>query len=107
MATQPETALKLQHGNAAQAVDLSEGVKRYEDAAQFWPQYQRGLAYLKLKRGPEAAANSRRYSTIAARMPCQLCICSRTLAARAAILDLDTSKARQAYRDFICALERC
>jgi eukaryotic-like serine/threonine-protein kinase len=94
-------ALKLQHGNAAQAVDLLEGVKRYEAAAQFWPQYQRGLAYLKLKRGPEAAAefqkilDHRGQDALSTLYPL-----AHLARARAAILDLDTSKARQAYRDF-------
>src|SRR5205085_174320 len=40
--------IELRRGNAQQAVDLLEGAKRYEAAAQFWPQYLRGQAYLKL-----------------------------------------------------------
>jgi serine/threonine protein kinase/tetratricopeptide (TPR) repeat protein len=48
-------AIQLQRGNAAQAIQFLEVAKRYETAGQFWPQYLRGKAYLKLNRGPEAA----------------------------------------------------
>ena len=94
-------ALKLQHGNAAQAVDLLEGVKRYEATAQFWPQYLRGLAYLNLKRGAEATAEFQKildHRGEALLSP--LYPLAHLGRARAAILDGDTSKARQAYRDF-------
>jgi eukaryotic-like serine/threonine-protein kinase len=48
-------ALELQRGTAALAVDQLQTTSRYEAAAEFWPQYLRGQAYLKLKRGAEAA----------------------------------------------------
>jgi hypothetical protein len=48
-------AIELRHGKAQQAVELLQGAKRYEAAGQFWPQYLRGLAYLKLGHGAEAA----------------------------------------------------
>ncbi|MGI8564946.1 MAG: hypothetical protein ACR2LZ_00540 [Pyrinomonadaceae bacterium] len=41
---------------AARAIAQLQTASRYEAAAEFWPQYLRGLAYLKLKRGAEAAA---------------------------------------------------
>ena len=43
-------AMELQRGNAAQAIELLQPASRYEAAAEFWPQYLRGLSYLKLKR---------------------------------------------------------
>ena len=49
-------AMELQRGNAAQAIEQLQPVSRYEAAAEFWPQYLRGLSYLKLRRGAEAAA---------------------------------------------------
>ena len=48
-------ALELDHGNAAQSVIELEGASRYEAAGEFWPQYVRGLANLKLSKGAEAA----------------------------------------------------
>jgi serine/threonine protein kinase len=49
-------AMELQRGNASQAIELLHPASRYEAAAEFWPQYLRGVSYLKLKRGAEAAA---------------------------------------------------
>src|SRR5262249_3450702 len=47
-------ALELQRGNAAAAIDRLESTTIYEAAAEFWPQYLRGQAFLKLQRGVEA-----------------------------------------------------
>ena len=49
-------ALELQHSSAAQAIELLQPATRYEAAAEFCPQYVRGLAYLKLSKAMEAAA---------------------------------------------------
>jgi hypothetical protein len=49
-------ALELQKGNAAQALQQLQTAARYEAAAEFWPQYLRGQAHLKLKQGTAAAA---------------------------------------------------
>ena len=48
-------AIDLQRGNAAGAIEQLQTASRYEAAAEFWPQYLRGQAYLKLKQGTEAA----------------------------------------------------
>ena len=48
-------ALSLQRGEAAQAIEQLRNTSRYEAAAEFWPQYLRGQAYLKLGQGTEAA----------------------------------------------------
>ena len=53
-------ALELQRGNAAQAIDELKPTSRYEEAAEFWPPYLRGQAYLKLGRRTEAAAEFRK-----------------------------------------------
>src|SRR5262249_33292179 len=49
-------AMELQGGNAKRAIEQLQPAARYEAAAEFWPQYLRGQAYLKLGRGAEAAA---------------------------------------------------
>ena len=53
-------ALELQRGSAEQAVDQLQSTSRYEAAAEFWPPYLRGQAYLKLKKSAEAAAEFQR-----------------------------------------------
>lgn len=52
-------ALELQRHNPTEAVQLLDSAGRYEAAAEFWAQYLRGLAYLTLKSGKEAAAEFR------------------------------------------------
>ena len=48
--------LELQRGNAAQTIDQLQSTLRYEPAAEFWPAYLSGQAYLKLKESTKAAA---------------------------------------------------
>jgi eukaryotic-like serine/threonine-protein kinase len=45
---------ELTKGNAAQAIQLLETTRRYEAYGEFWPQYLRGEAYLKLNNGGQA-----------------------------------------------------
>ena len=47
---------ELTKGNAAQAIQFLESTRRYEAFGDFWPQYLRGEAYLKLNSGGQAAA---------------------------------------------------
>lgn len=49
-------AVELQRNNPTEAIQLLEGPRRYEAAAEFWPQYVRGQAFLSLKSGNESAA---------------------------------------------------
>jgi tetratricopeptide (TPR) repeat protein len=49
-------AVELQRNNPTEAIQLLEGPRRYEAAAEFWPQYVRGQAFLSLKAGNESAA---------------------------------------------------
>jgi len=55
-----KAALEIRKGNAQVALDLLEPAKRYEPAGEFWPQTARGLAYLNLGKGAEAAAEYRK-----------------------------------------------
>lgn len=48
-------ALELER-NPTRAIDQLQTTTIYEAAAEFWPQYLRGQAYLKLKRGAESMA---------------------------------------------------
>jgi hypothetical protein len=50
-----QAALLLHNGRAKEAIEGLEIAERLEKAAEFFPQYLRGLAYLKLEKGREAA----------------------------------------------------
>jgi eukaryotic-like serine/threonine-protein kinase len=95
-------AVQLNRNNSAEAVQLLEAARRYEAAAEFWPQYLRGLAYLRLKSGNEASAefqkilDNRGQAALSALYPlAQLGL------ARAAALTGDLSKSHKAYQDFL------
>jgi len=94
-------ALELQRGNAAQAIEQLQITSRYEEAAEFWPQYLRGQAYLKLGRGSEAAAefqkilDNRGYGPLSPLYPL-----AHLGLARAAALILDTTQSRKSYENF-------
>ena len=95
-------AIQMNRNNAAEGIQLLESAKRYEAAAEFWPQYLRGLAYLKLKSGHEAAAefqkilDNRGHAPLSALYPL-----AHLGLARAAALAGDLSKSRKAYQDFL------
>jgi len=97
-------AMELQRGNAAQAIEQLQAATRYEAAAEFWPQYLRGQAYLKLKHGAEAAIefqkilDHRGYGPLSPLYPL-----AHLGLARAAALTGDTAKSRKAYEDFFAA----
>ena len=86
---------------AAQALEELQITSRYDAAAEFWPQYLRGTAYLKLKRGAEAAAefqkilDHRGYAPLSPLYPL-----GYLGLARAATLTGETAKSRKAYEDF-------
>ncbi len=88
-------------GSAAQAIEQLQPVSRYEAAAEFWPQYLRGLAYLNLKRGAEAAAEFQKILDHRGESPLSpLYPLAHLGLARAAALAGDTAKSRKAYEDF-------
>ena len=96
-------ALELQRGQPAKALELLAPVTRYEAAADFYPQYLRGLCYLRLGKGAEAAAefqkilNSRGQTDF---LVSTLYPLARLGLARAAIIRNDTAEARKLYEEF-------
>jgi hypothetical protein len=94
-------AIELRRGNPQQAVDLLEGTRRYEAVAQFWPQYLRGQAYLKLGLGAEAAAEFQKILDHRGQAPLSVLYPLAHLGlARAAAMNGEATRARQAYQDF-------
>jgi len=95
-------AIQLNSSNPSEAIQLLEPTRRYEAAAEFWPQYLRGLAYLKLKSGNDAATefqkilDNRGQAALSALYPL-----AHLGLARAAALTGDQSKSRKAYQDFL------
>lgn len=51
-----KAVLRLQNGKLDEAIEELESAGRFERAAEFYPQYLRGLAYLKLGKEKKAAA---------------------------------------------------
>jgi serine/threonine protein kinase/Flp pilus assembly protein TadD len=94
-------ALELQRHNPTEAIQLLEAARRYEAAAEFWPQYLRGLAYLGLKSGNEAAVEFQRIldhrgeATLSV-----LCPLAHLGLARAFALTGDREKSRKEYKHF-------
>jgi tetratricopeptide (TPR) repeat protein len=89
--------LSLQQGKAAQAIEQLQATTRYEAAAEFWPPYLRGQAYLQLKQNAEAATafqsilNHRGYAPLSPLYPlAQLGLARAT-------------QNRKAYEDFFAA----
>ena len=94
-------ALELRKGNAQAAIELLEAAKRYERAAEFWPQYVRGLAYLKLGKGAEAVAEYQKILDHRGEAPLSALYPLAHLGlARAAALQGDSAKAQKEYREF-------
>ena len=94
-------AIQLNRNDPAEAVQLLESAKRYEAAAEFWPQYLRGLANLKLKSGNEAAAEFQKILDNRGQAPLSALYPLAHLGlARATVLTGDLSKSRKAYQDF-------
>ena len=93
---------ELRRNNPAQTIDLFEGTKQYEAAAKFWPPYTRGQAYLKLRKGAEAAAEFQRILDHRGWDPISYLYSLAQLGlARAAALTGDTAKSRKEYEDFL------
>ena len=92
---------KLDRGNAAQAITELQAASRYEAAGEFFPQYVRGLANLKLSKGAEAAVefqkivSSRGYAVLSPLYPL-----AHLGLARATVMQGDGAKARKAFEDF-------
>jgi serine/threonine protein kinase/predicted Zn-dependent protease len=93
--------IELGRGNAAQALQLLEPARRYDVAGEFWPQYQRGQAYLKQGQGVQAAAEFQNIIDHRGWYPVSpLYPLAHIGLARALALNGDSSGARKEYQDF-------
>jgi len=92
--------LELQRGNASRALEQMQAASRYEAAAEFWPQFLRGQAYLQLKRSAEAAPEfqsilaHRGYAPLSPLYPL-----AHLGLARATALTGNTAQRRKAYEE--------
>lgn len=88
-------------GDPAHAVQLLEPALRYEIVGNFWPQYFRGQALLKLHKGVEAAAEFQKIIDHRGWGPrSSLYPLAYVGLAQAAVMSGDSAKARKAYEDF-------
>jgi tetratricopeptide (TPR) repeat protein len=93
---------ELQRRNATQAVQQLQAISPYEAAAQFWPQYLRGVSYLKLRRGAEAVGEFQKILDHRGEAPLSILYPLAYVGkARAAALSGDLTTSRKAYQDFI------
>jgi serine/threonine protein kinase/tetratricopeptide (TPR) repeat protein len=91
----------LHHGDPARAVQLLEPALRYEIVGNFWSQYFRGQALLKLHKGEEAAAEFQKIIDHRGWAPrSALYPLAYVGLAQAAVMNGDTARARKAYEDF-------
>jgi serine/threonine protein kinase/tetratricopeptide (TPR) repeat protein len=93
--------LELNRRNQAQVIQLLDAAKKYEVAGEFWPQYLRGQAYLKLGNGAQAATEFQTIIDHRGWYPVSpLYPLAELGLARAAVLSNDKVKARKYYEDF-------
>jgi serine/threonine protein kinase/tetratricopeptide (TPR) repeat protein len=94
--------LELNRGNGAAAITLLDPPRKYDVFGDFWPQYLRGLAYLKVNNGAQAQSE---FQTILAHRGWYPVSPLYPLAqlgyARAAAMRGDAAGARKAYQDFL------
>jgi len=94
-------ALDLTRQNPAGAIEKLQTVERYESAGEFWPEYLRGLAYLKMSKGAEAAAEFQKILDHRGRAPLSILYSlAYRGAAEAASIGGDKSTALKLYEDF-------
>jgi DNA-binding winged helix-turn-helix (wHTH) protein/tetratricopeptide (TPR) repeat protein len=104
-------AIELDHNNPAEAIKLLQGAASYElgtdyltaaAAAPLHPVYLRGVAYLRLRRGKEAAAEYQKFvDHWGAVRNFPLGALARLGLARAYAMQGDSAKAHIAYQDFL------
>ena len=94
-------AIALQRDRADEAIEFLNAALPYEGgSAAFWPNYLRGQAYLRLRRGTQAAAEFQKILDHRGWDPASPMYPLAYLGlARAALLDGDVTKARSAYQD--------
>jgi eukaryotic-like serine/threonine-protein kinase len=99
-----KAAIALQGGNATQAIAQLQTAARYEAAAEFWPQYLRGQAYLQLGRGVEAATEFQKILAHRGQAPLSALYPLAYLGlARAAALSSELAQSQKAREDFLAA----
>jgi len=98
---QVKAALELRKGNAQAALDLLESTRRFEPSDEFHPQTLRAMAYLKLGKGAEAAAEYRKIIDHRGEGPRSLVWPLAHLGlGRALAMQGDKAQARQSYEAF-------
>ena len=98
-----EAAVAVGQRDFARAIKVLEPVKPYDraPAAEFWPAYLRGVAYLGLKDGQSAGAQFQSILDRRGQAPTSpLYALAQLGAARAAVLTGDDDRARAAYQAF-------
>src|SRR5436305_2612233 len=94
-----QAALDLKEGRDASAIERLKPTVAYEAAADFWPQYLRGQAYLRLQMGAESAAEFRKILDHRGQaVESVLYPMARLGLARAIALQGDRAQARQSYQ---------
>jgi serine/threonine protein kinase/Flp pilus assembly protein TadD len=94
--------IEVNRNNPAQAIQLLEAPRRYEAAAEFWPQYLRGLAYLRQQKGAEAALEFQKIVDNRGEGPLSVLYpLAHLQLARAAALTGDAANARTGYQNFL------
>jgi tetratricopeptide (TPR) repeat protein len=95
-------AIELHRNNAAQAIELLEAGRRYEAAAEFWPQYLRGEAYMRQRASAQAADEFQKIIGNRGQGPLSpLYPLAHLGLARAAASLGDVAKARTAYQNLL------
>ena len=96
-----QARIELQKGNPAQAIQFLEITRLYEGYALFQIAYLRGQSYLIQQKGTEAAAEFQKILDHRGSQPTSpIFPLAHVGLARAAVLQGDTAKARQAYQNF-------
>ncbi len=94
-------AADLRRRNAASVIETLKPVEDYEAAAEFWPQYLRGQAYLQQGKGAESAREFSKILDHRGQGPASVLYPLADLgAARAAMLSGDAVKGRRFYQAF-------
>lgn len=95
-------AIEIKRNDAEKAIQSLEAVRNYEAAAEFWPQYLRGQAFLAQKKGAEAAAEFQKILDHRGEASLSVLYSLAQLQlARAAALAGDAAKARTTYQNFL------
>jgi predicted Zn-dependent protease len=94
-------AISIKKGDAQSTVESLKAA-RYEAAGEFWPQYLRGLAFLRLQQPDEAAREFRKILDHRGQDPISpLYPLAKLGAARASMLQQDHAQAQRMYAEFL------